>query len=59
VPLWIAAYRYGDRVYRFVVNGQTGAHHGTRPLSWWRVGAALLVAAAAIAGILFLVTRGG
>lgn len=46
VPVWIFTYRYRDRPYRLLVNGQTGAVVGAAPLSWWKVGAALLVLAA-------------
>ena len=41
MPAWISAYRYRDKVYRFVVNAQTGETAGESPLSWWKV--ALLV----------------
>ncbi len=37
LPVWIMAYRYRDRVYRFLVNGQTGRCTGTAPISWWKV----------------------
>jgi LSD1 subclass zinc finger protein len=43
LPAWVSAYRYRDRVYRFVVNAQTGETGGESPLSWWKV--ALLVVA--------------
>jgi predicted RNA-binding Zn-ribbon protein involved in translation (DUF1610 family) len=49
VPIWIAAYRYRGRSYRFVVNGQTGAVTGERPWSGVKialaVGAAMILAA--------------
>ncbi|CAN0604331.1 unnamed protein product, partial [Ectocarpus sp. 12 AP-2014] len=31
VPVWIAAYKYRGKSYRFVVNGQTGEVAGERP----------------------------
>lgn len=37
LPLWISAYRYRDRTYRFVINGQTGEVCGENPTSWWKV----------------------
>jgi ribosomal protein S27E len=37
MPVWISAYRYRDKVYRFVVNAQTGETTGESPLSWWKV----------------------
>ena len=47
LPVWISAYRYRDRVYRFVINAQTGATSGQYPWSWVKV--TLLVIAALIA----------
>ncbi|HXE73269.1 MAG TPA: zinc ribbon domain-containing protein [Candidatus Nitrosotenuis sp.] len=65
LPLWIAAYRYQGKPYRFMVNGQTGKVSGEAPLSWWKVlGCALLLAAlllllVALGGGLALLTGGG
>lgn len=33
LPFWIGAYRYRGKVFRFVMNGQTGKATGTRPKS--------------------------
>src|SRR5438067_189290 len=44
LPVWIAAYLYQNKTYRFIVNGQTGSVSGEAPISWWKVaGVALLV----------------
>ena len=32
LPAWVSAYRYRDKVYRFVVNGQNGRTTGESPL---------------------------
>jgi LSD1 subclass zinc finger protein len=37
LPVWISAYRYRDKVYRFLVNGQTGEVAGESPMSWAKV----------------------
>jgi hypothetical protein len=37
LPVWIAAYRYRDEVYRFLVNGQTGEVVGKAPWSWIKI----------------------
>ncbi|MGZ3423113.1 MAG: zinc ribbon domain-containing protein [Polyangiales bacterium] len=37
LPIWIAAYRYGDKPYRFLVNGQTGEVTGEAPYSFWKI----------------------
>ena len=45
LPVWIAAYRYHDRPYRVVVNGQTGKLTGRAPVSWVKVSVALAIVA--------------
>ena len=37
LPVWISAYRFRNKTYRFLVNGQTGEVAGESPLSWQRV----------------------
>lgn len=41
LPIYILSYRYKDKVYRFLVNGQTGHVAGDKPLSSWRIGGAI------------------
>lgn len=42
LPVWMAAYKYNAKSYRFVVNGQTGEVQGERPWSAWKIGFAIL-----------------
>ena len=49
VPVWISSFKYNDKVYQFVVNGQTGKVGGHAPVSVWRVLAAIAL------GILLIV----
>ncbi len=49
LPLYVAAYMYGAKTYRFVVNGQTGEVQGEAPISWVKVGAIVGVIVAVIA----------
>lgn len=44
LPVWMAAYRYRNRSFRFVVNGQTGKVQGERPWSGWKIALAILAA---------------
>ncbi len=37
LPLWICAYVYNGKPYRFLVNGQTGRIAGERPKSAWKI----------------------
>jgi DNA-directed RNA polymerase subunit RPC12/RpoP len=49
LPVWIAAYLYNNKSYRFLVNGQTGKTSGEAPLSWWKIiGFILLIAIIAL-----------
>jgi len=36
-PVWVAAYLYQNKSFRFLVNGQTGKTSGEAPLSWWKI----------------------
>jgi DNA-directed RNA polymerase subunit RPC12/RpoP len=44
LPIWIAAYRYGDKPYQFLVNGQTGEVVGKAPWSTAKIVLAILAA---------------
>jgi DNA-directed RNA polymerase subunit RPC12/RpoP len=57
LPLWMAAYRYRGRSFRFVVNGRTGAVCGERPWSVAKI--ALAVLALVLAGFLLAVLQFG
>ena len=41
LPVWLAAYKYRGRTYRFVVNGRTGRVQGERPWSGWKIALAV------------------
>jgi hypothetical protein len=44
LPVWLAAYKFRGRTYRFVVNGRTGRVQGERPWSAWKIFFAVLLA---------------
>ena len=48
LPVWMAAYKYNNKSYRFVVNGQTGEVQGERPYSIWKIAFAVLLVAIAV-----------
>lgn len=50
LPVWISAYKYGDKSYRFLINGSTGEVQGERPWSVAKI--ALTVIASIIVLIL-------
>jgi DNA-directed RNA polymerase subunit RPC12/RpoP len=43
LPVWMAAYKYNGKSYRFLVNGQTGEVQGERPWSVWKIVFAVIV----------------
>lgn len=51
LPVYLLSYRYGDKVYRFLMNGQTGRIAGDRPLSVSRIVTAVGIAVAVIVAI--------
>lgn len=57
LPAWISSFRYGEKVYRVVVNAQTGEVAGDRPWSVWKIVLFILAICAVIAGIVFLIAR--
>jgi len=54
LPIWLSAYRYRDKAYRFLINARTGEVQGERPWSWVKITAAVLVTIGIIAGIVLL-----
>ncbi|HEX7527560.1 MAG TPA: primosomal protein N' (replication factor Y) - superfamily II helicase, partial [Thermoanaerobaculia bacterium] len=44
LPIWIAAYQYAGKPYRFLVNGVTGKTDGHAPWSWFKIGLAVAAA---------------
>ncbi len=51
LPVWLAAYKYKGKTYRFVVNGQSGSIQGERPYSTLKITLAVL-AGLCIAGVI-------
>jgi len=54
LPVWMAAYKYNGKSYRFLVNGQTGEVQGERTWSIWKIAFAVLVAALLAFGAYYL-----
>ena len=51
LPVWMAAYKYRGKTYRFVVNGRTGKVQGERPWSAWKIALAV-IAGMIVAGVI-------
>lgn len=37
LPVWVAHYRYQEKLFQILVNGRTGKVSGERPWSWWKI----------------------
>jgi DNA-directed RNA polymerase subunit RPC12/RpoP len=49
LPVYLTAYRYNERVFQVLVNGQTGAIGGQKPVDWWKIW--LVIAAMLLPGL--------
>ncbi|MEO0358676.1 MAG: TFIIB-type zinc finger domain-containing protein [Pseudomonadota bacterium] len=54
LPVWLAAYKYRGKSYRFVVNGDTGRVQGERPYSIWKILIAIIIALILMAGAAYV-----
>lgn len=54
LPVWMSAFRFRDKSYRFLVNGRTGEVQGERPYSAWKIFFAILLALLLMGGGLAL-----
>ncbi len=57
LPVWVAAYKYNDKTYQVVVNGETGKIAGDKPISWIKVALLVLAIAVVAAVVYFLVKK--
>lgn len=57
LPLWISAYRFHQKVYRFLVNARTGEVQGERPYSWVKIAFAIMAALAVIGVVVMAASR--
>ncbi len=59
LPVWVAAYRFRNKVYRVLVNARTGEVKGERPWSAWKIFGVVLLVAIVITIIVLLANRNG
>jgi predicted RNA-binding Zn-ribbon protein involved in translation (DUF1610 family) len=55
LPIWISAYRFHDKVFRFLVNGRTGEVQGERPWSRWKIALTVIGILALVGTIIALI----
>jgi LSD1 subclass zinc finger protein len=57
LPIWISSYRFKDKVYRFLINGQTGQVQGERPFSVLKIMLLVLIILAVIIGFVMFAAK--
>jgi ribosomal protein S27E len=55
LPVWLAAYKYRGRTFRFVINGRTGRVQGERPYSAIKIAFAVMLGLLVAAGVGYLI----
>lgn len=58
LPVWLLAYRYGDKSFQVLVNAVTGEVQGERPYSFWKITFAVLFALAVIGAFVYFQQHG-
>ena len=54
LPVWISAYQFQSRTFRFLVNARTGEVQGERPYSWIKITLAVLAVIAFIVAMVMI-----
>ena len=57
LPVWLAAYKYRGKTYRFVVNGRTGRVQGERPYSAWKIAIAVILGLLVAGAVGYLIAQ--
>ena len=59
--MWLAAYKYRGKTYRFVEYARTGRVEGERPYSTWKIAMAIVLGlcVAVAVGYLYATNQGG
>ena len=53
LPIWLTSYKYNNKNYSILINGQTGEIEGNYPVSVWKVLIAIILGLGVIAAIYF------
>jgi DNA-directed RNA polymerase subunit RPC12/RpoP len=54
LPVWLLAYRFGDKSYQVFINAATGEVQGERPWSIWKIVFTVVAGIAAVGGVVLL-----
>ncbi len=55
LPVWICAYKYNKKTYRFLVNARTGEVQGERPWSWIKISLATIAGIVVAGGVAYAI----
>ena len=58
LPVWIANYRYQEKLFQILINGRTGKVSGERPYSFWKIAGLVVFIIAVVAGIVIAAQHG-
>lgn len=56
VPVWLSSYKYKDKKYQVMINGENGKIIGKSPISPWKI-AAIVLGIAAFAAIIYFIVQ--
>lgn len=59
LPVWSAAFRYNENIYRFVINGRNGKTKGERPYSKIKIAFAIIAGLMALGGVMYYLEATG
>ena len=59
LPIYLVSYNYRGKLYRFLLNGQTGKASGQKPVSWTKIGIAAGLGLLLILAIVLLIMFAG
>ncbi len=59
LPVWLAAYKYRGKTYRFVVNGRNGKVKGARPYSVIKIAFAIIIASLVLGTLAYVLSQNG
>jgi LSD1 subclass zinc finger protein len=57
LPMWLSAYKYDAKVFRFMINARTGEVQGERPYSFWKIFFFVLTILAVIGAAIFFIMK--
>lgn len=55
IPIWIGLYKYGNKNYYFLTNGETGKFKGKAPLSAFKISLLVIIILIAVIGLILFI----